>query len=672
MALLESFLGMWWMLLAASAVCLLASTSADVHTYIVHMDSAAMPSAFSGRRSWYVATLAATADASDAIPADEKIVYVYDNAIHGFSARLSSAQLEQLKKSHGVLSCSRDAPVKKDTTHTSDFLELSASAGLWPASNYGDDVIIGVLDTGIWPESASFRDDGMTAVPSRWRGACEQGTAFSSSACNRKLIGARSFNKGLLASDPNLTIAVNSPRDTDGHGTHTSSTAGGNYAEGASFFGYASGVARGMAPRARLAMYKVLWDEGAVTSDIIAGIDQAISDGVDVISMSLGLDDVALYEDPIAVASFAAVQKGIFVSTSAGNEGPFLGFLHNGTPWVLTVGAGTVDREFAAVIGLGDGTLVIGQSLYPGNPATLKQMPMAFLGSCDNTTLLKKTRHKIVVCEADELGDAVQYLRYAKVDAGLFISNDSFAQLYSQFSFPAAIISPQDGPTILNYIQRSSEPKATIKFRQTGIGHQARADGGYLHLARAVGELPKRTEARRVGSGIAHPGVVGAELDGGEGRHAQVVQSIRHHLGNVDGLSPRVRRRRFAQGRTPRVEPGGHQIGSDDHRKPFGQHRGAHQGHGERKQAGESTGNGRGAYRPQPGAGARPRLRRRHRGLRQPPVRHELHQQAAEDDHRNRYRRLFEPDVGSQLPVLHRLLRPKRDISERSLGPPVP
>ncbi|CAL9168811.1 unnamed protein product [Musa hybrid cultivar] len=470
MALLESFLGMLWMLLAASAVCLLASTSADVDTYIVHMDSAAMPSAFSGRRSWYAATLAATADASDAIPADEKIVYVYDNAIHGFSARLSSAQLEQLKKSHGFLSCSRDAPVKKDTTHTSDFLELSASAGLWPASNYGDDVIIGVLDTGIWPESASFRDDGMTAVPSRWRGACEQGTAFSSSACNRKLIGARSFNKGLLASDPNLTIAVNSPRDTDGHGTHTSSTAGGNYAEGASFFGYASGVARGMAPRARLAMYKVLWDEGAVTSDIIAGIDQAISDGVDVISMSLGLDDVALYEDPIAVASFAAVQKGIFVSTSAGNEGPFLGFLHNGTPWVLTVGAGTVDREFAAVIGLGDGTLVIGQSLYPGNPATLKQMPMAFLGSCDNTTLLKKTRHKIVVCEADELGGAVQYLRYAKVDAGLFISNDSFAQLYSQFSFPAAIISPQDGPTILNYIQRSSEPKATITFRQTVLG----------------------------------------------------------------------------------------------------------------------------------------------------------------------------------------------------------
>ncbi|URE29665.1 Peptidase inhibitor I9 [Musa troglodytarum] len=104
------------MVLAASAVRL-APTSADAATYIVHMDPAAMPSAFSGRRSWYAATLAATADASDAIPADQKIVYVYDNAIHGFSARLSSAQLEQLKKSHGFLSCSATRPSRGHDPH---------------------------------------------------------------------------------------------------------------------------------------------------------------------------------------------------------------------------------------------------------------------------------------------------------------------------------------------------------------------------------------------------------------------------------------------------------------------------------------------------------------------------------------------------------------------------
>ncbi|WOL12174.1 subtilisin-like protease SBT1.9 [Canna indica] len=459
-----------FMLLLITLVYLLASSTSadhdDAATYIVHMDSSAMPAAFSGRPSWYTATLAAIS-----IPAHQNILYVYDNAIHGFSARLSPTQLEELKRSPGFLSCYRDAPVKKDTTHTSDFLKLSPTAGLWPAGNFGDDVIIGVVDTGVWPESASYRDDGLAPVPSRWRGACEAGTAFSSSACNRKLIGARSFNKGLLASDPNLTIAVNSPRDTDGHGTHTSSTAGGSYVGGASFFGYAPGVARGVAPRARLAMYKALWDEGAVLSDILAAIDHAISDGVDVISLSLGIDDVPLYKDPIAIAAFAAIERGIFVSTSTGNEGPFLGLLHNGTPWVLTVGASTVDREFAAAINLGDGSLVLGQSLYSGSPASLKEMPLAFLGTCEDTTLLKNTRHKIVVCEVADLGIAVQNIIYAKVDAGLFISDDPFTELYIPFRFPGAVVSRQDGgTTILNYIKSNSESKARLRFRQTKLG----------------------------------------------------------------------------------------------------------------------------------------------------------------------------------------------------------
>ncbi|KAK1310718.1 Subtilisin-like protease SDD1 [Acorus calamus] len=148
---------------------------------------------------------------------------------------------------------------------------------------------------------------------------------------------------------------------------HTSSTATGAAVARASHFGYAEGTAHGIAPRAHLAMYKVLWeadDYGGAMSDVLAGMDRAVSDGVDVMSLSLGFDHSPLYGDVIAVAALSAVEWGVVVVCAAGYDGS-RNSTYNGAPWIVTVGAGTVDRSTSAVLRLGDGAVLEGLSYYP-------------------------------------------------------------------------------------------------------------------------------------------------------------------------------------------------------------------------------------------------------------------------------------------------------------------
>ncbi|KAL7245241.1 hypothetical protein ACSBR2_000543 [Camellia fascicularis] len=123
---------------------------------------------------------------------------------------------------------------------------------------------LSVIDTGVWPKSESCKDDEMAEIPKRWKGTCDAGQEFNFSLSNLKLIGARYFNKGIVATNPNITLNMNSTSDTEGNGTHTSSTVAGNYANGAPFFGYAQEIAKGVAPRVRAAMYKVIWADMAL------------------------------------------------------------------------------------------------------------------------------------------------------------------------------------------------------------------------------------------------------------------------------------------------------------------------------------------------------------------------------------------------------------------------
>ncbi|KZV35395.1 subtilisin-like protease [Dorcoceras hygrometricum] len=440
-------------------------------TYIVHMDKSSIPKAFSSHHYWYSSILESVKTSLDGNGVGPKLVYTYDNAFHGFSAVVSKDELEVLRKSPGFLSAYEDGIVTPDTTHTYKFLNLNTVSGLWPASQYGKDVIIGVVDSGVWPESPSFKDDGMTEIPARWKGKCQEGEEFNSSLCNKKLIGAQYFNAGVRAANPGVNITLNSARDDDGHGTHVGSTAAGNYVDGVSFFGYAPGTARGVAPRARLAAYKVLWNEGSYESDALAGIDQAVADGVDVLSISLSYRRTDLYENPIAIAGFGAREKGILVSLSAGNRGPSTATLLEGIPWAFVVASGTVDRWFAGTLTLGNGKRITGWTMFPLR-AVVRNLPLVYnstLSACNSTALLSEApSDSIIVCnQTDDTTDfffLMRYLTASNVRAAIIISEDTSILRSISFPHPGVVITPKEARDVIKYARNNDTARATIDF----------------------------------------------------------------------------------------------------------------------------------------------------------------------------------------------------------------
>ena len=194
----------------------------------------------------------------------------------------------------------------------------------------GEGVVVGVIDSGIWPEHPSFADDGSypeapITLDDSVRPNCEFGnTAHNPNdaafECNNKLIGARQILDSYRALIGAQSYEYDSARDDDGHGTHTASTAAGNAGVEASILGVPFGTISGIAPRAHVIAYKGLGNLGGFTSDLAAAIDQAVADGVDVINYSIGSASYAIGADDIAFL-FAA-NAGVFVATSNGNSGP--------------------------------------------------------------------------------------------------------------------------------------------------------------------------------------------------------------------------------------------------------------------------------------------------------------------------------------------------------------
>ncbi|KAL4181065.1 hypothetical protein AMTRI_Chr12g235490 [Amborella trichopoda] len=448
-------------------------------TFLVHMAKSMMPESYNGdHQAWYMSIMKSAVQSTE-------ILYTYDTVLHGFAARLTDEEAELLRQRPEALSVYEEAVYQLHTTRTPEFLGLDGNNGLWPESDYATDVIVGVLDTGASPESKSYVDAGLGPVPSKWRGECQTGKNFDASSCNRKLIGAQFFSKGYEAvmGPIDETKESKSPKDDDGHGTHTSTTAAGAYVEHASLFGYAEGTARGMATRARIAAYKVCWAGGCFSSDIIAAMDRAVADGVHILSLSLGGGSIDYDRDSIAVGAFGAMEHGVFVSCSAGNSGSDTYSVSNVAPWIATIGAGTLDRDFPAYVALGNGQNFSGVSLYSGKPLSQSPLPFIYAANASNTTngnlcldgtlVEEKVAGKIVLCDRGVTARVAKGAVVKKAGGvGMVLANTASngeELVADAHLLPATGVGEKSGEEIKSYLLSDKNPTANIVFLGTKV-----------------------------------------------------------------------------------------------------------------------------------------------------------------------------------------------------------
>ncbi|XP_056851667.1 subtilisin-like protease SBT3.15 [Raphanus sativus] len=398
--------------------------------------------------------------------AHNSMIYSYQHGFSGFAAFLTSSQAKKISEHPSVVHVIPNRILKLKTTRTWDLLGLSQSQ----ETNMGSEAIIGLLDTGIWPESEVFNDQGFGPIPKRWRGKCKSGKDFNATThCNKKPIGAKYYIKGLMAELGNLKFMARdfkSNRDAEGHGTHTATIAGGSFVTNASFNGLALGMVRGGAPRARIASYKVCWTIfGCSSADMWKAYDDAIHDGVDVLSVSIGGDipEGSEVDQVDFVATFHAVARGIPVVAAAGNKGPGAQLITNVAPWFLTVAATTLDRSFPTKITLGNNQtyylVVVLLWLIRVNLCSLDLIlttGLAFfdLRSGGNITNVKGKTLLVFDKDVSKEGIAAVIL----------------AQNVPDESYPYILTSYEQGVDILQYIRTTRSPTVRISAATTLTG----------------------------------------------------------------------------------------------------------------------------------------------------------------------------------------------------------
>ncbi|TMR96397.1 S8 family serine peptidase [Nonomuraea basaltis] len=440
-----------------------------------------------------------------------KKLYEYVYSYEGFAAKLTKSQAAELRAMPDVVAVTEDRKVSIQTSSTPSFLGLDARNGLWQrlggpdgSNGAGEGLVIGVIDSGIWPDSKSFADpdgSGKKFRPIRgFHGKCATGAEWSADKCTGKLIGAQHFNQG-WGGDAGikefLPWEYASARDYNGHGTHVASTAGGNHDVPVTGPAATFGAVSGIAPRARIAAYKALWStEDASTangynSDMVAAIDRAVADGVDVINYSVSGTSTDLL-DPVEMAFLAAAEAGVFVAAAGGNSGPTASTVAHPSPWITTVAAGTHNRGTEGSATLGNGVAYSGASLAAtkAGPAPLIDATAAGVAGADPARLAQcyaakdnggkavldpaKVRGKIVVCDRGVTPRVNKSIAVAEAGGiGMIMTNVDENSLNADLhSVPSVHLAVKDRQAVKDY---AAGDGATATIEQAKVSGDAPA-----------------------------------------------------------------------------------------------------------------------------------------------------------------------------------------------------
>lgn len=403
-------------------------------------------------------------------------VYRWTTALNGFAVPLTSVQAADLAAVPGVTLIEKNS-VRPLAATTSSATGLTDASGPRSSGRRGGaGVVIGIVDSGIYPDSPLFADvPGLGRASSRFVGECTTGQEWEASTCNRKLVGSAWFVDGFGADNVRASSSL-SARDDDGHGTQMASIAAGNDGVSVRVRGQRLGNYSGVAPKSRLAVYKACWTapdphhDGCATADLVSAIDQATQDGVDVLNLSVG--GPAGY-DTVERALLGAAEANIVVVAAAGNSGSRSYASHPG-PWVTTVGGTTGVLRRGRVV-LGDGTslsgamastravgparLVVG-SLAAAPGSTRGEARVCTPGSLDAA----KVSGTIVLCERGDVGRVDKSAAVKLADgAGMVLANTGRGTIDADFhSVPTVHVDFVEGMAVRRWAVAHPEGRVTL------------------------------------------------------------------------------------------------------------------------------------------------------------------------------------------------------------------